>query len=585
MEINGEKCMCKLTEIWRNLRVRTKVQLILLLAIALVSATAMTTLRIPMKAYDERLYQSSSQMITLFADQIQSDLQNFEAISYRILTDNALQKNLSIMETASPGTVAWVDAQNEVGSRVAYFSLWFSDAVCFQLKTSGGRTYSQFFGSSVSSDRLTPELVEYASGRLGNLVWLTQDSEQPQLILLREIREMDSLRLNTLGTMLIEVDFPALVEKYRRGMTQMGSPLSCAVYSGDVCLYATNDAVRSLPAGEDGYNYMKLEGEEVLCVRYTAPNGMKYVTTVDYSRIASTISAATSITMAVILAAAILAVFVSALLMNSILRHLQILLNKFDDFARRGRPVFWADSPYRSRQDEIGQLHRHFDRMTRAWDHMTREKEEQQRLLQETRMQQLRAQVRPHFLYNTLESIYCLAQSAPDKRIAEMTDALGKMLRASLNESRDVVTIAEDLQVTREYLRIQLIRYGERLQVEYQMDPAILDCAIPSMTIQPLVENAVHHAAEEMLDTCIIRIRGKASDEGVEVSVEDNGPGMDEDILAKLESGEVQPEGLGIGMRNIHKRVQYAFSDRYGLQVKCQDGWTRIIVHLPEKRL
>ena len=112
---------------------------------------------------------------------------------------------------------------------------------------------------------------------------------------------MDSLRLNTLGTMLIEVDFPALVEKYRRGMTQMDSPLSCAVYSGDVCLYATNDAVRSLPAGEDGYNYMKLEGEEVLCVRYTAPNGMKYVTTVDYSRIASTISAATSITMAVIL--------------------------------------------------------------------------------------------------------------------------------------------------------------------------------------------------------------------------------------------------------------------------------------------
>ena len=63
------------------------------------------------------------------------------------------------------------------------------------------------------------------------------------------------------------------------------------------------------------------------------------------------------------------------------------------------------------------------------------------------------------------------------------------------------------------------------------------------------------------------------------------GFGHDEDILAKLESGEVQPEGLGIGMRNIHKRVQYAFSDRYGLQVKCQDGWTRIIVHLPEKRL
>ena len=576
--------MHRLREFWRDLRVRTKFLLILLLAIALVSFTAMATLRIPMRAYDERLYQSSSQMITLFAEQIQSELQNFEAISYRILTDNTLQKNLSVMENASPGTVTWLDAQSEVGDRVAYFSLWFSDAVCFQLKTSQNVSYSQFFGASVSFDRLTEERIEYASGRRGNLVWLAEDGESPQLFLLREIREMDKMRLNTLGTMLIEVDFPGLVEKYRRGMTQMGSPLSCAVYSGDICLYASNDDIRSLPPGEDGYLRMKLDGKDVLCVRYTALNGMKYVTLVDYGQITSTISAASSLMMVGIVAATVLALLISALLVSSILNHLQVLLNKFDDFAIRGVPVPKENSPYQDRQDEIGRLHRHFDRMTRAWDRMNRIKEEQRRLLQEKQMQQLRAQVRPHFLYNTLESIYCLARSAPDQRIAVMTDALGKMLRASLNETRDIVTVAEDLQVTREYLRIQLIRYGERLRVEYDVPDSLLNCRIPAMTIQPLVENAVHHAAEEMLDTCVIRIRGEVVQDGIDMMVEDNGPGMDEDILAKLESGEVKPEGLGIGMRNIHKRVQYAFSTQYGLRVRCENGWTRIIVHLPDTR-
>ena len=142
----------------------------------------------------------------------------------------------------------------------------------------------------------------------------------------------------------------------------------------------------------------------------------------------------------------------------------------------------------------------------------------------------------------------------------------------------------EDLELTREYLRIQLIRYGERLRVEYDVDESVLPCRIPSMTIQPLVENAIHHAAEEMLDTCVIRISGHAVAGGVDITVEDNGPGMDEDILAKLESGEVKPEGLGIGMRNIHKRVQFAFSDAYGLQVKCAGGLTQIIVHLPDTR-
>lgn len=73
-------------------------------------------------------------------------------------------------------------------------------------------------------------------------------------------------------------------------------------------------------------------------------------------------------------------------------------------------------------------------------------------------MQQLRAQVRPHFLYNTLESIYCLAKDAGNERIATMTNALGKMLRASLNDKRDVVTVAEDLDIARQYMHIQLIR-------------------------------------------------------------------------------------------------------------------------------
>lgn len=576
--------MHKLIEFWRNLRVRTKFLLILLLAIALVSTTAIAAMRIPLRAYDEQLYRSSSQTITLFAEQIQSELQNFEAISYRILTDNALQKNLSIMQNSPPGTVKWVNANTEVSKRVAYFSLWFSNTVRFQLKTIKGSSYNQFFGASVNSDKLTPEYIDRALGHGGRLVWLTEEDATPRLLLLREIREIEGLTFNTLAVMMIEVDLPALVEQYCRGMTQMGSPLLCGIYNDGVCLYASNDAIRTLDAGEDGYTRMNLDGQNVLCVRYTAVNGMKYVTLVNYDQIHSTMVVFTGITIIVIIVSTVLALFISMLLMDSILNHLWILLKKLDDFAACGKPVSKTDDPYQNRQDEIGRLHRHFDRMTRAWDRMLRDKDKQQRLLQEKQIQQLRAQVRPHFLYNTLESIYCLSQNSADQRIAVMTDALGKMLRASLNDKRDIITVAEDLQVAREYLRIQLIRYGDRLRVKYAVEESIMACRIPAMTIQPLVENAVHYAAEEMLETCVICIRGSAAGDGVDIVVEDNGSGMDEDILSKLETGEVRPEGLGIGMRNIHKRIQYAFSDQCGLRVKCVDGRTQVIIHLPDTR-
>lgn len=576
--------MQKLIRFWQNLRLRAKFLLILLVGIVPVGIVAIVTLYIPLRAYDRQLYKSSAQMISLFAEQIQDELMNFEDISYRILTDTALQENLSIMKEAAPGTLTWINAQTKVANRVAYYSLWFSNAVSFQLKTSRGNSYNHFFEVSAGSDELTEERITAAVNHRGRFVWLTEEGAQTRLFLVREIREMQDMDLDTLGCLLIEVDFPALVEQYNHSMAQMGVMPRCAVYNDGLCLYASDAAIQTLGVGEDGYTYMKLDGQPMLCVRYTSSNGMKYVTLVDYSGIRATTLVAVSVTILCILAAALLTLAVSTGLIDNILNDLQLLLQKFDAFAISGEPVTTHNSPYQRRLDEIGDLHRGFDWMTRVWTRVNHEKEEQRHLLQEKQIQQLRAQIRPHFLYNTLESIYCLAQNLEDQRIAVMTNALGKLLRSSLNDKRDVITVSEDLQVTRDYLSIQQIRYGERLQVEYDFPQDILPCRIPAMTIQPLVENAIHHAAEKMLDVCAIRVSGAATADGVDIIVQDNGPGTDEDILNKLESGEVQPEGLGIGMRNIHKRVQHAFSEQYGLRVCSEEGQTQIIVHLPDTR-
>ena len=576
--------MQKLIRFWQNLRLRAKFLLILLVGIVPVGIVAIVTLYIPLRAYDRQLYKSSAQMISLFAEQIQDELMNFEDISYRILTDTALQENLSIMKEAAPGTLTWINAQTKVANRVAYYSLWFSNAVSFQLKTSRGNSYNHFFEVSAGSDELTEERITAAVNHRGRFVWLTEEGAQTRLFLVREIREMQDMDLDTLGCLLIEVDFPALVEQYNHSMAQMGVMPRCAVYNDGLCLYASDAAIQTLGVGEDGYTYMKLNGQPMLCVRYTSSNGMKYVTLVDYSGIRATTLVAVSVTILCILAAVLLTLAVSTGLIDNILNDLQLLLQKFDAFAISGEPITTHNSPYQGRLDEIGDLHRGFDWMTRVWTRVNHEKEEQRHLLQEKQIQQLRAQIRPHFLYNTLESIYCLAQNLEDQRIAVMTNALGKLLRSSLNDKRDVITVSEDLQVTRDYLSIQQIRYGERLQVEYDFPQDILPCRIPAMTIQPLVENAIHHAAEKMLDVCVIRVSGAATADGVDIIVQDNGPGTDEDILNKLESGEVQPEGLGIGMRNIHKRVQHAFSEQYGLRVCSEEGQTQITVHLPDTR-
>ena len=517
----------RLVQLMGNIKVRTKFVLILALAMALVFGSVLATFRLPYAAYDEQLYKSSVQMITLFADRIQAELEDAEELSYRILADNVVQKNLSVMKRGAPNTTTWVEAKNEVEDRVANFAMWFASGVCLQLRTPGGAQFSHFFRTSYTSNLLTDERMAQALEHHGGPVWLTEGENPARIFLLREIREIQNLTMDTLAVILVEMNLPGMVEASRSVMSGMGTPLSCAIYAGDVCLYASDDQVRAMHPAEDGYEHLTQDGNDLLCVRYTARNGWRYVTLVDYSGISTTISGAASLALGADVVAMAAALALGVWLVASLLKHLRRLLEKFDAFAISGHVEDPETSPYRDRGDEIGQLHRHFDKMTHDYHRMMRRGYEQQQLLQEKQMQQLRAQVRPHFLYNTLESIYCLAKQEGNERIAVMTDALGKMFRASLNDKRDVVSVEEDLQITREYLRIQEIRYGDRLRVEMAVDESILRNRIPAMTLQPLVENAVHHALEEMLDTCVIRISGGREEEGVVLSVEDNGPGMD----------------------------------------------------------
>ena len=105
---------------------------------------------------------------------------------------------------------------------------------------------------------------------------------------------------------------------------------------------------------------------------------------------------------------------------------------------------------------------------------------------------------------------------------------------------------------------LKIIRYQDQLSAAFEVEEEWLDVLIPAMTLQPLVENAVCHGAEEMLEVCEIRIYAQPAGRYTDIVVEDNGPGMDEDILEKLASGQMKAEGLGIGMSNIKKAVERA---------------------------
>ena len=219
--------------------------------------------------------------------------------------------------------------------------------------------------------------------------------------------------------------------------------------------------------------------------------------------------------------------------------------------------------------------------MALEYQRLTQESYENMLLLKEAQFQQLQQQIRPHFLFNTLSTIVWTAAENNDMETAKIADTLGKILRSSFRNTNNLVTIREEVKIVRDYLYIQDLRYQERLKVEESLEEAVLNVRIPSFTIQPIVENVIVHVVEKSLEPCIIRISGRVRDNLVEIAIEDNGGGLDENILEKLEIGEVRPKGNGVGLSNVDARIKLAFSKDYGLTISREKGCNRVTIRVP----
>ena len=144
--------------------------------------------------------------------------------------------------------------------------------------------------------------------------------------------------------------------------------------------------------------------------------------------------------------------------------------------------------------------------------------------------------------------------------------SLSKLLRGSI-KGPDIITVKEDLEFVESYIYIQKTRFKERLQFHNQVSPTVYSCKIPRLTLQPIVENSIIHNLEKYSDPCEIWITASAADGILELSVIDNGKGIDLEHVEMILSGAIEAPSKSIGLRNIDQRIKMAFGEQYGIQV------------------
>ena len=208
-----------------------------------------------------------------------------------------------------------------------------------------------------------------------------------------------------------------------------------------------------------------------------------------------------------------------------------------------------------------------------------RKLEEQSRLLLEARLDALQRQINPHFLFNTLNSIASLIRSEPELA-REMIVKLSRILRTLLRERDAFVPLEEELVFTDDYLDIEVIRFGEKLRVVKEITEEALHLEVPSMLLQPLIENSIKHGLEPRLHGGTVTLRGRVAEGQLCLEVEDDGVGIGPDRA--VEPGALASDGMGIGMRNVRERIQVLYGGRGEVEVVSRPGrGTRIRLLLP----
>ncbi|MBV7274786.1 PocR ligand-binding domain-containing protein [Clostridiaceae bacterium UIB06] len=214
----------------------------------------------------------------------------------------------------------------------------------------------------------------------------------------------------------------------------------------------------------------------------------------------------------------------------------------------------------------------------------TKEKMKFQQLVKDTQIKSIQSQVNPHFLFNTLNTIAGMALMEDSEKTAELIYSLSDILRYSIKNSEDMVEIGVELENIQKYLFIQITRYSDKLSYDIKIPDKILKYKIPSMTLQPLIENAIIHGLEPQNNPGKINVVGEIlPDKSVLIKITDNGVGMSKEKLDML-LGSINSSGNsgGIGLKIVQDRLVYYFGDEFGIKIESSPhSGTTVYVKVP----
>lgn len=280
--------------------------------------------------------------------------------------------------------------------------------------------------------------------------------------------------------------------------------------------------------------------------------------------------------LAVVVATAFISIYV---LSGKISRPIKELVKAMEDFEKNAEDFAFEEVGGSS---EIRALSDSFDHMVVKIQALMEKVRNEEISLRKTELKALQAQINPHFLYNTLDAIGWLCEEERSQDAVEMVNALAKLFRISISKGHELIPIEKEVEHARSYLKIQNFRYKNQFTYEFHVEEECLSYYCNKITLQPIIENAIYHGIDRMVEEGKIEIMIQSEEDDILFIIKDNGVGMTKEqcsVILKKEPGDQ----TGIGIKNVNDRIKIYFGEKYGIKITSEpDKGTCVTIRMPK---
>jgi len=560
--------------------------LLITLVLLAFSIGGISILQYAFNIYNKEIYRQSAQALSVSSNSIEAELRKMERLSYQVSTDQYLQNYLLDLKKATNEFDRFLIG-TKLRKRLLQVGALNKYVNSLQVYDSYGTEHKVGNQSLILSENRLNKIKDKIKFKEGGSEWIYPDDEDPSLIVARDARYYITFSLEQLGQIVVRFDIGGIVSDIVGNIDKEGTHF-LMMNEYDELIYSLNDGLTEDDiinqfGDKRGYNLIEIEGNQYFATY--SPSNYSNWTYVFLSPYNSLFKAISTVRTAVLITYTILFLIVAIIGMRfitNIIRPIESLNKKMKRVQTGEIDLFIDENEIEFFNDESGEMHDNFTSMMNQINALIEENYKKQIVIKDAEYKTLQAQINPHFLYNTLDSINWAAKVNGQKKISEIAESLGYLMRSSINMKESLITLEEELRVVKSYIVIQSHRFEERLIFHLDISKNIMACKVPKFVLQPLIENSIQYGLQQMIGICEITVQGKLCGDNVVLTVKDNGPGMDEEYLEQLRMDTYESKGTGLGLKNIRERIKLLFGEPYGITIESEKGkGTRVTIIIP----